>query len=72
MTQTYIGAPIRRREVARFLTGKAKFVDDVKLSHMLYAAILRSLQRGEGQAGQSVQGQAWRVLQALQSMLAST
>src|SRR5215467_12294040 len=42
MPQTYIGAPIRRREDVRFLTGKATFVDDIKLPHMLYAAILRS------------------------------
>src|SRR5215475_11935181 len=42
MAQTYIGAPIRRREDVRFLTGKATFVDDIKLPHMLYAAILRS------------------------------
>ena len=28
MAQTYIGAPIRRREDVRFLTGKATFVDD--------------------------------------------
>src|SRR5205809_5892944 len=42
MAQAYIGAPIRRREDVRFLTGKATFVDDIKLPHMLYAAILRS------------------------------
>ncbi len=42
MTQTYIGAPIRRREDVRFLTGKATFIDDVKLPGMLYAAVLRS------------------------------
>lgn len=44
MDQTYIGAPIRRREDVRFLTGKATFIDDVKLPHMLHAAILRSPQ----------------------------
>ena len=42
MTETYIGAPIRRREDVRFLTGRAKFVDDVKVPQMLHAAILRS------------------------------
>src|SRR5438876_2644924 len=42
MAQAYIGAPIRRREDVRFLTGKATFVDDIKLPHMLYAAMLRS------------------------------
>ncbi len=42
MTQAYIGAPIRRGEDVRFLTGKATFIDDVKLPGMLYAAVLRS------------------------------
>ena len=42
MTQKYIGAPIRRKEDVRFLTGYAKYVDDVKLPGMLHAAILRS------------------------------
>src|SRR5262249_57410531 len=30
------------REDIGFLSGKATFVDDIKLPHMLYAAILRS------------------------------
>jgi carbon-monoxide dehydrogenase large subunit len=42
MTQTYIGAPIRRKEDRRFLRGQGQFVDDVKLPFMLHAAILRS------------------------------
>ncbi len=42
MTQTYIGTPIRRGEDIRFLTGKATFIDDVKLPGMLHAAVLRS------------------------------
>jgi aerobic carbon-monoxide dehydrogenase large subunit len=42
MDQTYIGAPIRRREDLRLLTGRATFTDDIKLPHMLHAAILRS------------------------------
>ena len=42
MDQTYIGAPIRRREDFRLLTGKATFTDDIKLPQMLHAAILRS------------------------------
>ena len=41
-SQTYIGAPIRRREDFRLLTGQATFADDIKLPHMLHAAILRS------------------------------
>jgi carbon-monoxide dehydrogenase large subunit len=36
------GAPIRRNEDARLLTGQALFVDDVELPGMLYAAFLRS------------------------------
>jgi len=42
MTQKYIGAPIRRKEDVRFLTGSSKYIDDVKLPGMLHAAILRS------------------------------
>ena len=42
MTRTYIGAPIRRNEDIRFLTGRATFIDDVKLPGMLHAAVLRS------------------------------
>ncbi len=42
MAPNYIGAPVRRREDVRFLTGRATFVDDVKLPQMLHAAILRS------------------------------
>ena len=42
MAQTYIGSPVLRKEDLRFLTGTARYVDDVKLPHMLHAAILRS------------------------------
>ena len=42
MVQTYIGASIRRKEDVRFLTGRANFVDDIKVPHMLHAAVLRS------------------------------
>ena len=42
MTQSYIGAPIRRKEDRRFLTGRGQFVDDVKLPNALHAAIVRS------------------------------
>jgi aerobic carbon-monoxide dehydrogenase large subunit len=41
-TQGYIGAPIKRREDFRFITGRATFVDDIKLPNMLHAALLRS------------------------------
>jgi carbon-monoxide dehydrogenase large subunit len=44
MAQAYIGAPIPRPEDIRFLTGRATFVDDIKLPHMLHAAIVRSTQ----------------------------
>ena len=42
VTPQYIGAPIRRREDRRFLTGRGQFVDDVKLPNALHAAIVRS------------------------------
>lgn len=42
MTTSYIGAPIRRKEDRRFLTGRGQFVDDVKLPNTLHAAIVRS------------------------------
>jgi carbon-monoxide dehydrogenase large subunit len=38
----YIGTPIKRREDIRFLTGRATYVDDIKLPNMLHAAMLRS------------------------------
>ena len=42
MAGPYIGAPIRRREDIRFITGAGTYVDDIKLPHMVHAAILRS------------------------------
>ncbi len=42
MTAKYIGAPIRRKEDRRFLTGRGQFVDDVKLPNPLHAALVRS------------------------------
>jgi carbon-monoxide dehydrogenase large subunit len=36
------GAPIRRNEDARLLSGQALFIDDVELPNMMYAAFLRS------------------------------
>ena len=38
----YIGAAVRRREDARFLTGRGQYLDDLRLPGMLHAAILRS------------------------------
>jgi carbon-monoxide dehydrogenase large subunit len=40
--QGYVGMPIKRREDVRFMTGRATYVDDIKLPNMLHAAILRS------------------------------
>ncbi len=41
-SQSYIGAPLRRREDVRFVTGRGQYLDDVRLPGMLHAAILRS------------------------------
>ena len=38
----YIGQPVKRREDFKFLTGKGRYVDDIKLPGMLYVAIARS------------------------------
>src|SRR5579872_4058132 len=37
-----IGKSLRRKEDFRFLTGKGKFVDDIKIPGTLYGAVLRS------------------------------
>jgi carbon-monoxide dehydrogenase large subunit len=42
MSTRYFGAPVKRNEDARLLTGAALFVDDVELNDMLHAAFLRS------------------------------
>ena len=42
MQPRYFGAPIRRNEDRRLLTGKALFVDDVELPRLRHAAFLRS------------------------------
>ena len=44
MSPATIGAPIRRREDFRFLTGRATFIDDITVPQMLHAAIVRSPQ----------------------------
>ncbi|MGO4711777.1 xanthine dehydrogenase family protein molybdopterin-binding subunit [Bradyrhizobium sp. 2TAF24] len=38
----YIGQPLRRREDLKLITGKGRYVDDIKLPGMLHLAILRS------------------------------
>ena len=42
MSETGIGAAVRRKEDARFLTGKGQYVDDINRPDQLYACILRS------------------------------
>ncbi len=37
-----VGAPIRRKEDFRFITGQGNYVDDIKRPNMLYVSILRS------------------------------
>lgn len=38
----FVGQSVRRKEDARFLTGRGRYVDDLALPGMLHAAILRS------------------------------
>src|SRR6185503_7211985 len=42
MATKTLGAAIKRKEDPRLITGEAKYLDDVRISGMLYAAILRS------------------------------
>ena len=42
ITPRYIGQPLRRREDFKLLTGKGRYVDDVRLPGMLHMAVLRS------------------------------
>ena len=42
MASAIIGAPLKRREDARFLTGKGRYLDDIQMPGMAYLAILRS------------------------------
>ncbi len=42
MSETGIGASVRRKEDQRFLTGKGKYVDDISLPGQTYAAFVRS------------------------------
>ena len=39
---TYIGQPLRRREDFKLMTGKGRYVDDIKVPGMLHMAVLRS------------------------------
>ncbi len=38
----YVGRPLRRREDFRLLTGKGRYVDDIRVPGMLHLALLRS------------------------------
>jgi carbon-monoxide dehydrogenase large subunit len=42
MTTDVLGAPIKRREDRRFITGRGRYLDDIKLPGMVHLAILRS------------------------------
>ena len=42
MKNTFIGAPVERREDLRFLRGRGQYVDDLLPQNLLYAVILRS------------------------------
>src|SRR5687768_12456426 len=42
MSRFGIGQPVRRVEDQRFLTGRARYVDDLQLPHMLHGAVVMS------------------------------
>src|SRR5205085_9921130 len=42
MKNTFIGAPMERREDLRFLRGRGEYVDDLVVDGLLHAVILRS------------------------------
>jgi carbon-monoxide dehydrogenase large subunit len=42
MNRHGIGQPVRRVEDQRFLTGRARYVDDIQLPHMLHGAVVMS------------------------------
>jgi carbon-monoxide dehydrogenase large subunit len=39
---TFVGKPMRRKEDLRLLTGRARFLEDIRLPGMLYVRVLRS------------------------------
>jgi carbon-monoxide dehydrogenase large subunit len=41
-TEQIMGAPLKRREDQRFITGKGRYLDDIQMPGMTYLAILRS------------------------------
>ena len=42
MTTDVLGAPIKRVEDPRFITGKGRYLDDINLTGMTHVAVLRS------------------------------
>jgi carbon-monoxide dehydrogenase large subunit len=42
MSETGIGARVRRKEDQRFITGKGRYTDDINLKHQCYAYFVRS------------------------------
>ena len=42
MTTDVLGAPVKRVEDPRFITGKGRYLDDIQLQGMVHIAILRS------------------------------
>jgi aerobic carbon-monoxide dehydrogenase large subunit len=42
MGTKYVGAPVKRREDPRLLTGRGRYVDDLRVAGCLHAAVLRS------------------------------
>ena len=42
MSRPLVGASIERREAERFVEGRGKFVDDIRLPGMLHAVVVRS------------------------------
>ena len=42
MTTDVLGAPVKRREDPRFITGEGRYVDDIKMTGMAHCAVLRS------------------------------
>jgi aerobic carbon-monoxide dehydrogenase large subunit len=42
MTATGIGAPVRRKEDHRFITGNGKYTDDINRPGQTYAVFVRS------------------------------
>ena len=41
-SQKWVGQAMRRKEDARMITGRGRYVDDLVLSGMLYMAVVRS------------------------------